>query len=125
AFAEDSAIVLTTSVQRDVEQRPEEGPERVIRRGRLVLLAAQVDMPHVRAALSEFLGKSRLPDTGFADELDQRAEAHAHRSYGGSEDRPFALAIEERELLANVGGLRSLGCRQEFAQHEGLHGFGL
>ena len=40
-LAEDGAVVLTTSVQLNVEQRAEERPERVVRRGRLVLLAAQ------------------------------------------------------------------------------------
>ena len=117
--------MLTTSVQRNVEQRAEKGPERVVRRGRLVLLAAQVDLPHVGAVLSQFLCESRLPDPGLADELDQRAEAHAHRGDGGPEDGPFALAVEERKLLANVRGLGSVGRRQEIAQHEGLHGLGL
>ncbi len=108
ALAEDGAIVLATAVQLDVEQRAEERPERVVRRRRLVLLAAQLDLPHVGAVLPQLLGESRLPDPGLADELDERSEAHPHRGDGGAEHCPFALAIDERKLVLGGRTARAL-----------------
>ena len=101
-LGEDGAVVLATAVQLDVEQRAEERAERVVRRRRLVLLAAQVDLPHVGAVLAQFLREPRLPDPGLADELDERSEAHAHRCDGRAEDGPLALAIDERKLLVGT-----------------------
>ena len=45
------------AVQLDVEQRAQEGPERVVGRRRLVLLAAQLDLLHVGAGLPELLAR--------------------------------------------------------------------
>ena len=42
-----------------------------------------------------------------------------------AEDGPLALAVEERKLLLVRGARRSVGRRQEIAQHERLHGLGL
>ena len=94
--AEDRAIVLGSAVQFDVEQRAKERSERVVRCRGLVLLAAQFDLPHVGAVLAQFLGEPRLPDSRFADELDERSEAHTHGCDGRAEHCPFALAVDER-----------------------------
>ncbi len=63
------AVVLSAAVQLHVEQRAEEGPERVVRRRRLVLLAAQRDLPHVGAVLPQLLRR----DATFRSRARRRA----------------------------------------------------
>ena len=119
------AVVRAAAVQLDVEQRAEERPERVVRRRRLVLLAAQLDLPHVGAVLPQLLGETRLADSGLADELDERSEAHPHRRDGRAEHCPLALAVDERAARPQRRRLRSLGRGEELAEDERLDGLGL
>jgi hypothetical protein len=98
-FGEDGAVVLAAAVELHVEERTEERPEGVVRRGRLVLLAAERDLLHVATVLAQFVGQTRLADARLADQLDHRSEAHAHRLDGRAEHRTLALAVDEGELL--------------------------
>ncbi len=96
-------------VQPDVEERTEEGAEGVVRRPRLVLLAARADLDHVAALLLQLLREPRLADPGLADQLDQRAVARTRRSDRCGEHRPLAFPADERQgpsLLGRGRGLR-------------------
>ena len=79
------------------------GRNGVVRSRRLVLLAAQRDLPHVGAVLAQLLREPRLPDAGLADELDERAEAHPDRRDRRSEDGALALAVDEGQLVVRRG----------------------
>ena len=98
------------------------GPKRVVRSRRLVLLAAQRDLPHVGAVLPQLLGEPRLPDAGLADELDERAEAHPDRRdrrARGPPARARGRRTAARPPLAIVR-LRGLS-REQLAQHDRVH----
>ena len=110
-------------VQLDVEERTEKGTKRVVGGGRLVLVAAQRDLPHVRAVLAQLLREPRLPDTGLADELDERAEAQPHRRDRRRQDRSLPLAVYKGELLLFGVARRRLG--PEAAENDRLDGLAL
>src|SRR5204863_7540712 len=98
ALGEGAAVVLPAAVELDVEEGTEKRPDRVIRRGRLALLAAERDLLHVGAVVAELVGQTRLADARFPDELDHRPEAHADGLDGCAEHRALALALDEWEL---------------------------
>ena len=116
-------VVLPAPIQLDVEERTEKGTKRVVGGGRLVLIAAQRDLPHVDAVLAQLLREPRLPDPGLADELDERAEAQPHRRDRRRQDRSLPLAVDKGELLLFRVARRRLG--PEAAEYDRLDGLAL
>ena len=101
-------VVRAATVQADIEERTEERAEGVVRRPRLVLLAAGADLHHVAALLLQLLREPRLADPGLADQLDQRAVARTHRSDRCGEHRPLAFPADERQCPSLLGRGRRL-----------------
>ena len=125
AVDEHGAVVLGASVQLDVEERAKERSKRVVGRRGLVLLAAQRDLPHVRAVLAQLLRKARLPDPRLPDQLDHRSEAHPDRRDRRRQNCSLPLAVDERKLPFRRVALGACGVIQEVAEHECLHGLAL
>ncbi len=114
-------VVLAATIQLDVEKRTEKRAKRVVGSGRLVLLTAQRDLPHVDAVLAQLLREPRLPDPGLADELDERAEAQPHRRDRRRQDRSLPLAVDKGKLFLFRIARRRLGPEAaEYDRSDGL-----
>ena len=96
AVGEHGAVVLAAAVQLDVEERAEERTERVVGRRRLVLLAAQRDLPHVGAVLAQLLREPRLPDPGSPTSSTIVPKPMRTGATDAAEDCALPLAVDER-----------------------------
>ena len=67
-------------------------------------------------AVAELLDDARLADARVADELDEAAEAHAHRHERRVEHGQLALAVDERQLLRRL----ALPCAGHVADRDRL-----
>ena len=91
------------AVLRQPEQRAQQAAEGEVRRRGLVLGAGRRHREQVRCLRLHLLDEPRLAHAGLADQLDQVAEAHAHRCDCGREDRQLALAADERQPALGLG----------------------
>ena len=71
----------------------------MVRSCRLVLLTRCRDEGEPFGTVAELLEDPRLADAGVPNQLDEAAEAHAHRHERRVEHRQLALAVDERKLL--------------------------
>ena len=85
------------AVLRQLEQRAQQPAEGEVRRRGLVLRACGRHGEQVGRLRLQLLDQPRLAHPGLADQLDDVAEAHAHRARAPPRESQLALAADERQ----------------------------